>query len=88
MNNDITILDTNTTRRTEVREREVTTIEEYEVTIEETFVDVRLPLNDLRLLAACGEGSYVTTAIQEAGNRLKFRLLNAGYNTKRSWGDY
>lgn len=83
MLNNISILDIRTDRRIEIEEVEVTTIEEREVEIEETFIDIRLPLKDAQLLAACGEGSYVTTAIQDAGNRLKCKLTCAGYSTKR-----
>ena len=83
MSNNITILDAETTRWTETREREVTRIEEYKVECEETFVTLRLPLRDLALLAAVGEGSYATTAMREAGSRLKARIEAEGYRTKR-----
>ena len=83
MSNNITILDAETSRWTETREREVTRMEEYKVECEETFVTVRLPLRDLELLAAVGEGSYATTAMREAGSRLKCKIQAEGFSTKR-----
>ena len=83
MSNNITILDAETARWTETREREVTRIEEYTVDCKETFVTVRVPLRDLALLAAVGEGSYATTAMREAGARLKSRMEAEGFSTAR-----
>ena len=84
MSNNITILNKSVTRWTETREREVTRIEEYEVERQQTLIDIRIPLADLLLLASCGDGTKSTTiAMEGAGDRLRKKLMAAGYKSRR-----
>ena len=87
MSNNIVILNQNTTRWTETREREVTRMEKYEVNRQQTLVEIQMPLADLMLLASCGDGVKSTTrAMEEAGTKLRRELRSAGYKSRRYIG--
>ena len=84
MTNEIIILNERTATWTETRKVEVTRWEEQEVECSKTYVDLRLPLADLQLLASIGEKTNSTTIdMRESGEKLARILRDMGLRPMR-----
>ena len=77
----IKIIDMDTVEWVETRTREVTKIEEFEVSVSETFVVVRLPIKMLE--AFSDDSSYRDARCQGFSKELFRALLKFGINTMK-----